>query len=80
VDAAVGTPAARSASFIEGLSRHSQAVRTDVPGMVHASRTCATGGMCASMVASSRSTHSRPCTRRTASMTARSSVTERTCS
>ena len=32
VEAAVGTPAARSASFIDGLSRHSHAVRTDVPG------------------------------------------------
>ena len=39
-DAAVGTPAARSASFIDGLSRHSQAVCTEVPGIVHASRTC----------------------------------------
>ena len=42
-EAAVGTPASRSACFIDGLSRHSQAVRTDVPGMVHASRTCAVG-------------------------------------
>jgi hypothetical protein len=39
VDAAVGTPAARSASFIDGLSRHSHAVRTDVPGIVQFSRT-----------------------------------------
>ena len=58
VDAAVGTPAARSASFIDGLSRHSQAVRTDVPGMVQFSRTCAAARMCASIVASSRSTQS----------------------
>src|SRR5580704_20323 len=35
-DAAVGTPAARGASFIDGLSRHSQAVRTEVPGIVQA--------------------------------------------
>jgi hypothetical protein len=33
VEAAVGTPASRSACFIDGLSRHSHAVRTDVPGM-----------------------------------------------
>ena len=46
-------------AFIDGLSRHSHAVRTDVPGIVAASRTRATGRMCASTVASSRSTHSR---------------------
>ena len=33
------TPASRSTSFIEGLSRHSQVVRTEVPGMPRASRT-----------------------------------------
>ena len=33
--------ASRRACFIEGLSRHSHAVRTDVPGMPDASRTCA---------------------------------------
>ena len=37
--AAVGMPAARSASFIDGLSRHNHAVRTDVPGIVQLSRT-----------------------------------------
>ena len=35
------TPAARRASFIDGLSRHSQAVRTEVPGIVQFSRACA---------------------------------------
>jgi hypothetical protein len=57
VDAAVGTPAARRVSFIDGLSRHSHAVRTDVPGIVQFSRTCAAVIVCASTVASSRSTH-----------------------
>ena len=38
-EAAVGMPAARSASFIDGLSRHNHAVRTDVPGIVQLSRT-----------------------------------------
>ena len=80
VDWAVGMPASRSASFIAGLSRQSQAVRTDVPGIVQASRTFATGRMCASTVASSRSTHSRLWQRRTASNIAPSSTTERTCS
>ena len=79
-DAAVGTPAARSASFIDGLSRHSQAVCTDVPGIVHASRTCAVDMMCASTVASSRSTHSLSCTQRTARVMASTSVTDGTCS
>ena len=65
-EAAVGTPAARSASFIDGLSRHSQVVRTDVPGIVQASRTCAAAMVCASIVASSRSTHSLSWTQRTA--------------
>ena len=77
-EAAVGTPASRSASFIDGLSRHSQAVRTDVPGMVHASLTCAVARMCASTVASSRSTHSLSCTHRTARVIASTSVTDRT--
>ena len=49
-------PAARSASFIAGLSRHRNAVCTDVPGIVHASRTRAAAMTCASMVASRRST------------------------
>ncbi len=39
VEAAHATPAARSTSFIAGLSRHRKAVRDDVPGIVHASRT-----------------------------------------
>ena len=77
---AVGTPAARSASFIDGLSRHSQAVRTEVPGIVQASRTSAAAMVCASIVASSRSTHSLSCTQRTAQVIAATSVTEDTCS
>ena len=75
-EAAVGTPAARSTSFIDGLSRHSQAVCTDVPGMVQASRACAAAMVCASMVASSRSTHSLSCTQRTARVRAATSVTD----
>ena len=67
-EAAVGTPAARSASFIDGLSRHSHAVRTDVPGIVQLSRTCAAAMVCASIVASSRSTQSLSWTQRTASV------------
>ncbi len=39
-----------------GLSRQRNAVRTLVPGIPQASRTFATGRMCASTVASSRST------------------------
>ncbi len=77
-EAAVGTPTDRSASFIDGLSRHSQAVRTDVPGIVQASRTCAAAMVCASMVASSRSTHSLSCTQRTARVSASTSVTDET--
>ena len=79
-EAAVGTPAARSASFIDGLSRHSQAVRTDVPGIVQASRTCAAAMVCASIVASSRSTQSLSWTQRTARVIAPVSVTDGTCS
>jgi hypothetical protein len=79
-DAAVGTPAARSASFMDGLSRHSQAVRTDVPGMVPASRAWAAAMMCASTVASSRSIHRLSCARRTAWASAAASVTDGTCS
>ena len=75
VEAAVGTPASRSACFIDGLSRHSQAVRDDVPGIVQASRTCATGSVCASIVVSSRSTHSRLWIQRTASVITPTSVT-----
>jgi len=74
----VGTPASRSACFIDGLSRHSQAVCTDVPGIVQASRTCAAGSVCASMVASSRSTHSLSCTHRTAAVIPPTSVTDGT--
>ena len=77
-EAAVGTPASRSTSFIDGLSRHSQAVRTDVPGIVHASRTCAAAMVCASIVASNRSTHSLSCTQRTARVIASTSVTDET--
>jgi hypothetical protein len=53
--AAVGTPASRRASFIDGLSRQSHVVRTLVPGMSQASRTCAAVMVCASTVASSPS-------------------------
>ena len=52
----------------------------EVPGMPAASRTCAAGMMWASIVASSRSTHSRDCTRRTVSKSAPSFVTDGTCS
>ena len=79
-DAAVGTPASRSACFIDGLSRHSQAVRTEVPGIAQASRTWAAGMVCASTVASSRSTHSLSCAQRTARVIASTSVTDGTCS
>src|SRR5690606_37001323 len=48
--------------------------------MWHCSRTRATGMMCASMVASRRSTHPRACTRCTASSSAASLTTEGTCS
>ena len=77
-EAAVGTSASRSTCFIDGLSRHSQAVRTDVPGIVHASLTCAAARVCASIVASSRSTHSLSCTHRTARVIASTSVTDGT--
>ena len=75
VEAAVGTPAARSASFIDGLSRHSQAVRTEVPGMVQFSRTCAAARVCASIVASSRSTQTLSWIHRTASVMTPTSTT-----
>jgi hypothetical protein len=73
-------PPARRTSFIDGLSRHSQVVCTLVPGMPQASRAFAADMTCASITASSRSIHSRPCSQRTRSMTASSSTTERTCS
>ena len=75
MEAAVGTPAARSVSFIDGLSRHSHAVRTDVPGIVQFSRTCAAAMVCDSMVASRRSTQSRSWIQRTASVMTPTSVT-----
>src|SRR5258705_2522412 len=78
-DCAQGMPAARSASFIDGLSRQSQAVRTDVPGIPQASRTFAAGMMCASTVASMRSTHTCRCTCRTASRSEGSCTTEPIC-
>ena len=78
VDAAVGTPAPRSASFIDGLSRHSHAVRTDVPGIVQFSRTCAVGSVCASIVVSSRSTQSLSWIQRTVSVITPTSATEGT--
>ena len=74
-DAAVGTPAARSASFIDGLSRHSHAVRTDVPGIVQFSRAWAAARVCASIVASSRSTQRLPWMWRTASVSTPASTT-----
>ena len=74
-EAAVGTPAARSVSFIDGLSRHSQAVRTDVPGIEQFSRTCAAAMVWDSMVASRRSTQSRSWIQRTASVITPTSVT-----
>jgi hypothetical protein len=75
VDAAVGTPAARSVCFIDGLSRHSQAVRTEVPGMVQRSRTWATGSVCASIVVSSRSTQTLSWIQRTTSVNTPTSTT-----
>ena len=74
-EAAVGIPAARSTSFMDGLSRQSQAVRTDVPGIVHASRACAAAMVWASIVDSSRSTHTLSCTHRTASVRMPASTT-----
>ena len=66
VDAAVGTPAWRRASFIDGLSRHSHVVRTEVPGIWRASRTRAAAIWWDSIVDSSRSTHINPCAHSTA--------------
>ncbi len=74
-EAAVGTPASRSACFIDGLSRHSQAVRRLVPGMWQASRTSAVAMMCDSTVASIRSTHSLSWTHSTAACSWPTSVT-----
>ncbi len=78
-EAAVGTPASRSTSFIATLSRQRYAVRADIPGMPHRSRTCAAGSTCASTTASSRSTHICPWIWRTAHSSAPSSVTEAIC-
>jgi hypothetical protein len=78
VDAAVGTPAPRSASFIDGLSRQSHAVCTDVPGIVQCSRTRAVGSVCASIVVSSRSTQTLSWIQRTVSVSTPTSVTEGT--
>ena len=75
VDWAHGTPPSRSTSFIAGLSRHRNAVRTDVPGMPAASRTRAIGRMWASTVASSRSTCRFDWMKRSAPSTWPSSVT-----
>ena len=75
VDAAVGTPAWRSASFIDGLSRHSHVVRTEVPGMSRASRTRAAAIWWDSIVDSSRSTQTNPCAHSTAAFSWPSSVT-----
>jgi hypothetical protein len=78
IDAAVGTPADRRASFIDGLSRQSHAVCTEVPGILQFSRTWAAAMMCASIVASSRSTHSLSWIHRTASVIAPTSTTDDT--
>ncbi len=75
VEAAVGTPAARRASFIDGLSRHSHVVRTDVPGIEQFSRTCAAARVCASIVASSLSTQTLDWIQRTAPVIASTSIT-----
>ena len=75
VEAAVGTPTLRSASFIDGLSRHSQVACTDVPGIPVASRTCAAAIVCDSIVASSRSTHNFDWMNFTASVISRTFVT-----
>ena len=80
VERAVGTPAARSASFMAGLSRHRKVVRTEVPGMPHASRTSAAVMTWASTVASSRSTQTLSCSQRTASTMRPPSTTDGTCS
>ena len=74
-EAAVGIPAARSTSFIDGLSRHSHAVRTDVPGIEQFSRTCAAVIVCDSIVASRRSTQTLSWIHRTASVITPTSVT-----
>ena len=63
-----------------GLSRHSQAVLVEVPGISQASRTWATGMMWASTVASMRSTHSRPWMFSTVSSRDSVWVTDPTCS
>ena len=51
-----GTPAARSTSFIRGLSRTFSAVLTSMPAMPSASRTCASGTCSCSSAPTSRST------------------------
>ena len=78
VDAAVGTPALRSASFIDGLSRHSHVVRNVVPGMPRASRTSAAAIWWDSIVDSRRSIHIWSCAHCTASSSWCTSVTLRT--
>ena len=50
-------------------------MRTDVPGIVQFSRTCAAASVCASIVASSRSTHTLSWIHRTASVSMPTSVT-----
>jgi hypothetical protein len=80
IDCAQGMPAARSASFIAGLSRQRKVVFTLVPGMPHASRTRAAHITCASTTASSRSTRTLDCTNRTARSTCAGSVTLPICS
>ena len=64
-----------NASFIDGLSRHSHAVWTDVPGIVQFSRTWATDMVCASIVVSRRSTQSWSWIQRMASVKIPTSTT-----
>ncbi len=49
-----------------------------MPGIVQASLTCAAGSVCASTVASSRSTHSLSCTHLTVAVIASTSVIDGT--
>ena len=78
-EAAQGIPDWRNASFIAGLSRHSQVVSTDVPGIPVASRTLAAGSMWASTVASRRSTQPSAWMARTTPRSAPSSTTDPSC-
>jgi uncharacterized membrane protein len=80
MDWAQGTPAARRASFMAGLSRHSQVVFTLVPGMPQRSRTTAALITWASTTASRACTGTFDCTNRTAASSWSGSVTLPICS